>query len=114
MSFRFFLHVRCAFLPAMAIALSACSGGPKDDWYEYSSDVDARKKEYVRQAMIAGSTEAEAKREFGIIYSIELTGKRDPIEVTRDDLDRIMMEANQAEAEAVKSSPPDYPLPNSP
>lgn len=65
----------CLFL------LSGC-GEPKDKWYEESSDVDRREKEYVDfQMKEAGMTETEAKKAWGLRYAIELTHQHKDLDV---------------------------------
>lgn len=67
--------------PALLVLLSGCGDAPKDNWYEESSAVDQREREYVEQQMRHGMTEVEAKRAFGLQYSIELTGRRENADV---------------------------------
>ncbi len=72
------------FIPPALLAialLASCGPRTQDEWYEHSSAVDQRERDYVDQQMRHGMTEIEAKRAFGLQYSIELTGRRDDTDV---------------------------------
>lgn len=77
----------CALLAA---ALTSCENKPKDGWYEESSEVDQRKQEFVEENMRHGMDEVQAKRAFGLKYSIENTGRREPVEVSGEQLDVLL------------------------
>lgn len=63
---------------AAGLLLLGC-GDRKDDWYDYSTDVERRKKEYMSVQMgFGGMSEQEASRAWGLYYSIELTHKSAP------------------------------------
>lgn len=48
-----------------------------DDWYEYSSDLESREKDFVANQVAAGVDPVEASRNWALKYAIERTEGRD-------------------------------------
>lgn len=67
-----------------------CDSGPKDGWYDYSADVERRKKEYVGVQMQYGMTEVEASRAWGLQYSIEQTHHSEPAVREGNDMEQVV------------------------